>query len=54
MCSLLDKSERSAGDFIDGTDHPSQPAVPTGLSTDSESHIVFTEFNNHLTLVGDF
>ena len=38
MCSLLEKSDRSAGDFIDGTNHLSRPAVPTGLSTDSEPY----------------
>ena len=40
MCSLLDRSHFSAGDFIDGTNHPipASAVVPTGMSTDSEAH----------------
>ena len=38
MCSLLDKSDCSAGDFIDGTNHLFQSVVTIGLSTNSEPH----------------
>ena len=30
--------DHSAGDFIDGTNHLFQPAVPSRLSTDTEPH----------------
>ena len=51
---MLDKSECTAGDFINGTNHPHFYRQWYLLDCQqTQSHIVCMEFNNPLTLVGD-